>query len=291
MSCEDAIEKLLDSPTKKIYKLSELKAFLGELEFLKAPDYSSVLNVKDLVEFLIKKKRLTCIKFRTPRIENLYALDVVNEYQLMTALRPNGYYSHLSALYLHGLLHKDLDMIYFNQEQPFRPSSASLNQSRIDMAFKNKQRITSARTEYNGKTFWLLSGKQTGNYGVIEKTLKGIKVPVTDIERTLIDIVVRPAYSGGVGQVLKAYKLARPYVSIEKIIETLHKLDYAYPYYQSIGFYIDKSGVYDTRAIQSLASFKEKNYDFYLDYKIDSPSYSKKWRVYYPKYLDEITLS
>jgi predicted transcriptional regulator of viral defense system len=291
MNHKDEIERILDSSTKKIYKVSELKTFLRELEFLKTTDYHSVLNVKDIVDFLIKKKYLACIKFRTPRTENLYVLNIVNEYQLMIVLRPEGYYSHLSALYLHGLSQQDSDMIYFNQEQPFRSSSASLDQSRIDMAFKNKQRITSARTEYNGKTFWLLSGKQTGNYGVIVKTLKGIKVPVTDLERTLIDIVVRPAYSGGVGQVLQAYKLAQPNVSIEKLIETLHKLNYAYPYYQSVGFYIEKSGVYDSRAIQSLASFKELNYDFYLDYQIDSPSYSKKWRIYYPKYLDEIVLS
>jgi predicted transcriptional regulator of viral defense system len=287
MNHKEEIQGFLDSPTKKIYKLNELKMFLRGIEFLKTSEYSTVLNVKDLVEFLIKKKYLTCVKFRTPRTENLYVLNFVNEFQLMTVLRPNGYYSHLSAMYLHGLLQQDSDMIYFNQEQPFRPSSASLDQSRIDLAFKNKQRTTSAKTEFNGKTFWLLSGKQTGNYGVIVKTLKGINVPVTDLERTLIDIVVRPAYSGGVGQVLQAYKLAQPNVSIEKLVETLHKLNYTYPYYQSVGFYIDKSGVYDSRATQSLASFKELNYDFYLDYQIDFPEYSKKWRIYYPKYLDE----
>jgi hypothetical protein len=88
MNHKKEIEGILDSPTKKIYKLSELKIFLGELEFLKASYYSSVLNAKDLVEFLIEKKYLTCVKFRTPRSENLYVLNVVDEYQLMTVLRP-----------------------------------------------------------------------------------------------------------------------------------------------------------------------------------------------------------
>jgi len=284
---EEEIERILDSSTKKIYKLGELRTLFGDLEIFKPSDYRPLFRLKDLVGFLIKKKYLTSIKFQTPRTEILYIMNGANEYQLMIALRPNGYYSHLSAMYLNGLIKQDSDMVYFNKEQPLRPSYSNLDQSRIDLAFKNKQRITSARTEYNGKIFWLLSGKQTGNYGVIEKTLKGIKVPVTDLERTLIDIVVRPAYSGGVGQVLQAYKLARSFVSIEKLVETLHKLNYTYPYFQSVGFYIDKSGVYDSHEIQSLASYKKIIYDFYLDYQIDSPSYSKKWRVYYPKYLDK----
>ena len=50
---------------------------------------------------------------------------------------------------------------------------------------------------------------KTNALGVIEiqgsedETLK-----VTGIERTLIDIAVRPVYAGGVFEVLKAYKLA-----------------------------------------------------------------------------------
>ena len=35
------------------------------------------------------------------------------------------------------------------------------------------------------------------------------KIRLTNIERTLIDIAVRPVYSGGVFEVLKAYRLAK----------------------------------------------------------------------------------
>lgn len=48
--------------------------------------------------------------------------------------------------------------------------------------------------------------KKTNSIDVGVKTIK--KIRVTDLERTLIDIAVRPAYSGGVFEVLEAFKNA-----------------------------------------------------------------------------------
>jgi len=62
----------------------------------------------------------------------------------------------------------------------------------------------------------------------------GEPLDVTDLERTLIDIVVRPAYAGGVHQVLTAFVRSRPKVSLERIAKLLRRLDYIYPYQQAI---------------------------------------------------------
>ena len=64
----------------------------------------------------------------------------------------------------------------------------------------------------------------------------------------------------------------------------LKKLDYTYPYHQSIGFYFDYSGLYDS---EFLGIFKKLpiKYDFYLDNKMEDLSYSKQWRIYYPSNL------
>lgn len=50
----------------------------------------------------------------------------------------------------------------------------------------------------------------------------GIIIPVTNIERTLIDIVVRPELSGGIQEVIKAYQSVDT-VQIAKIQTYLRK--------------------------------------------------------------------
>jgi len=59
---------------------------------------------------------------------------------------------------------------------------------------------------------------------------RGEPLEVTDLERTLIDIAVRPAYAGGVRPVLTAYLRSRSKVSVDRIAKLLRRLDYVYPF-------------------------------------------------------------
>ncbi|HSL44806.1 MAG TPA: hypothetical protein VK897_15325 [Anaerolineales bacterium] len=279
------LEAAIDASTIQIFGSNQLREFLQNIistEFRNVP-----VTANQLKQFLINYSHLREIAFQTPRKEILYIWRTVDEYQLLFKIRPKGYYSHLSALYFHGLLDYEPRSIYFNHEQSARLlSTGTLEQSRIDNAFRKKQRITTARTVYDGKEYWLLNGKQTGNYGVILKQIPaGIKVPVTNLERTLIDITVRPAYAGGAASVLQAYRLAQSKLSIDKLQETLLALDYLYPYHQSIGFYIDLAGNYRENAIKKFLDYDSLKYDFYLNYEMKEPKYSKKWRIYYPNDL------
>ena len=55
----------------------------------------------------------------------------------------------------------------------------------------------------------LINGKHTGQLGVVSmKDDAGVEFRVTGLERTLIDITVRPYYAGGVGEVLEAFRRA-----------------------------------------------------------------------------------
>jgi len=56
----------------------------------------------------------------------------------------------------------------------------------------------------------MIAGKNTNRLGVEEIAGPASEtIPVTNLERTLIDIVVRPAYAGGTSQLLKAYRTAK----------------------------------------------------------------------------------
>ena len=104
---------------------------------------------------------------------------------------------------------------------------------------------------------------------------------VTDFERTLIDATVRPAYSGGIAVVAKAFELAKDSVSVNKLASYLRKLRYVYPYHQAIGFYMERAG-YEEPLLKLMEHFPIEH-DFYLQHAMKSPVFNKRWRLFVPK--------
>jgi hypothetical protein len=111
---------------------------------------------------------------------------------------------------------------------------------------------------------------------------------LTDIERTLIDIAVRPFYAGGVAEVLTAYERAGGRASVNRLAGMLRKLAYVYPYHQAIGFYLEAAGSYDWNAIELFRGGFEYEFDFYLTYGMEETEYVPSWHVYVPKGLRRI---
>ncbi|MFC4275817.1 hypothetical protein [Achromobacter aloeverae] len=65
---------------------------------------------------------------------------------------------------------------------------------------------------------------------------------MTNLERTLIDITVHPAYAGGVFEVLNAFQLAKEQVSVDALAAMMKVIGHTYPYHQAIGFYVERAG-------------------------------------------------
>ena len=247
------------------------------------------LSSSKFLELLLAQTALKKNSIKFPSRE--YFIFVWGEPSIWTyclSFIKNLCYTHQTALYIHKLIDEPIDKIYINYEQRRSSASnysASLSQDKIDFAFSRPQRVSTNIAKFKGYEIHLLNGQNTNMCGVEERSFNQNKVLVTNIERTLIDIVVRPSYTNGMLEILNCYKLAKEKISIENLIKILKKLSFIYPYHQAIGFVLEKSGIYDQSEINKLKNMGLK-YDFYLEREMKEKNYSKEWRLYYPKYLD-----
>lgn len=262
-----------------------LRTFRSNRHAWSLPTY---VNESNIVDFLLKEGGLRDVSMITtcdyPSIRR-YAWSDVSAYRLALSARPNSYFSHGTALALHGLTQHTLTTLYVNQEQSPKPiPSAPLTQEGINRAFSNRQRLSQYTLKYQTFRIMLLSGKHTGRLGATQVTgPEGEQLPVTGIERTLIDIVVRPAYADRIADILEAFRGARRKVSVDRLIATLKKLGHAYPYHQAIGFCLERAGFPEPELhkLERLGIV----FRFYLAHAMKEPSYSKRWRVFYPRGL------
>ena len=279
------IVKHFESLPIRVFQRSQIDIILAEERgFWRL---SESLTVHKFIEFLIDKTELREVRFEFPsRTIIRYTWGEVPLYEVVLSLKPESYFTHYTAVYLHDLTEQIPKTIYLNFEQvPKRyHDTMTLVQDRIAAVFKRPMRTSHNIAVYKDQRICILNGMYTGQLGVIPfQGPEGENIRVTDLDRTLIDIVVRPGYAGGVFEVLNAYKLAKDKVSINRLAAKLKKLDYIYPYHQAIGFYLERAG-YKKSSIELMQKFEIK-YDFYLTHQMIDPDYSPKWRLFFPKDL------
>lgn len=181
-----------------------------------------------LLDRLLKETQMTEVKLKSSHYEDLvrYAWGAQTApIHLALSIKRAAYCTHGTAMHLHGL-GGDQWAIFVNSEQSDKnPPDSELTQEAIDRAFRNKQRASNLIYKYRKATITVLSGKHSGRLGVQRlKTTSGEEVDVTSLERTLIDITVRPLYAGGVPHVLEAFRRARERVSTDILLHFLKKL-------------------------------------------------------------------
>lgn len=250
-----------------------------------------VLNLFDEVVIFDERKGTTLVRY-------VATYTFVSPYEIALSLLSRSFLSHYSALYINDLTINNPKNIYINKEQSKKKKNnkkTKLTQGRIDYAFSKKMRSTNMTYNFNyHNQFYrvhVLNSKNTNKTGVITKHPINFskKIQVTNIERSLIDTVVRPKYSGGVSEILEAYTRAKSKLKIKRLVEYLDKFDYTYPYYKSILLYL-KFAKYPLTSIGFFENEYKKNendeLNFYLDYQMIDKKLDKKIGIYYPKFLD-----
>lgn len=288
LKAKQLIENLLDNSIQKAYSLSDLrKVILESRDSLNLPKSKSNLEI---INFLLENSKLKKIELDFPSYPtNRYVwgdlnLDLI--FQIALSIKPDSYLSHYSAMFLNDLTEQIPKNIYVNFEQIPRNqnNTVELTQGAISRAFQNNVRQSKNTVSFENYKITVINGKCTNKTGVIKLIEKdGTEIAVTDLERTIIDITVRPIYSGGVHEVLNAYRLGKDRISVNRIKAYLKKINYIYPYHQAIGFYLEMAGYPEKRL--KLLEKNDIKYDFYLTHKMTNTNYSSRWRIYYPKSL------
>lgn len=276
---------------EKVHRRADIARHMGEQrDFWRLTQSQSV---DDFIKVLIGTGHLWKAEFPFPKPykkETRYVWDEVPMYEVMLSLKPHSYYSHYTAVSIHGLTEQVPKIVYVNHEQQSQSiSTGMLSQAAIDSAFRRRPRASNYIADSGDLRVCILNGKNTGNLGVVDQEIRidaddpiG-KIRVTSIDRTLIDIAVRPVYAGGVTAVLRAYTNAREQASVNRMAAMLKQLGHIYPYHQAIGFYLERAGFKPS----ALDLFRElpREFDFYLTNDMKEREYVKEWRLHIPKGL------
>jgi predicted transcriptional regulator of viral defense system len=280
------IATFFERSSQKIFTYSDLaKIFLTHRQLWHLAENTTV---EGFLDFLLGNTELRFIHLESESHPNArpikrYSWGSIPPLLLGASLVRDAYLSHGTAVLIHALTDQLPNMIYVNKEQSPKPvPRGSLSQAGIDNAFSRRQRESTFVYTYEDSRFLLLNGKNTGRLEVGTMPIGDtLVVPATKLERTLIDIAVRPAYAGGVYQVLEAYRRAKGRASVATLLATLRRLNYVYPYHQVIGFYLERAG-FESRQYERLRELGFQ-YDFYLTYGIRDREYDSSWRLFYPK--------
>lgn len=285
------ILSLLDGSERHVFSFKELAEILKKNR--SGWRLPQTMTVRAFIGELAKPRLLHMIEIVfDQRTEVRYVWRQASPYAIGLSLGKTAYLCYFTALAIHDLTRESPKTIYLNIEQsPKPPARGKLEQTAINRAFADKQRRSELLGNFGDSRYCIVSGKSTGQLGVQPilwapgKDTASETLRVTGIERTLIDIAVRPGYAGGPNVVLEAYRRAADLVNVNQLRATLHQLNYTYPYHQAIGFYLERSGKYSNTLLRIFEEMP-REFDFFLDYGMRSTRFDSKWRVHFPAGMD-----
>lgn len=278
------IIRFFDAYPKRVLRRNDIETIFQE----KRGDWRLAQYTKssDFIIYLAEETYLRYAELVFPQKKvTLYVWREASPHEVPMGLGPpeKTYLGYYTALALHELTEQIPKTIYTCIEQSSWGSNhdVPLTQSMIDSSFSKFPKVSSQIAPFWGSwQICIISSVPTNGLGVIDREL-GRPVRITDIERTLIDIAVRPHYAGGVYEVLKAYQNASNQISVNRLRSYLQKLSYKYPFHQTIGFYLEKAGL-ERRQLLPLSSLPIQ-FDMPLYHGAERDQFSEFWRVWYPK--------
>jgi predicted transcriptional regulator of viral defense system len=272
-----------------VFKMSRL---LAEVEAIRAQEGEfDGQKIKKKLALEIEKN-IKNINLKAPFISGpseLHTFEIdFNFFDICIACTEDRFFCNLSAIYLLGLTEQRPNTFYLAKETHAGSKIVQeYNQSKVRQAFMKKSRNTTKYIEYHSERLFFLEKQTLSALGVIEQAYNlekhnPIKYRVTNIERTFLDSVITPQYSGGVKFVLEVFANAK--IDVDQLYKIYNKLNPYYPYWQRVGFFLDKIGHEDEAQAWQRKFQKKELKEFYIDKEFRSTwVMDSKWNILYPE--------
>lgn len=282
--------KLLKDPTTEIRAFKKIKHFVENFDLTDDQYYSLKRNIKENLNYI-----------RIKWFDSTKAKDIVSSkkqidpLELIPAFAEKSFASYFCALFFNGLINQVPKTFHISLERKTRGkrsvnSYAQLDKYKVRDTFMKTPIQTQNIAAYERRKYIFIEREFTEMLGVIDirasAMKKEISIKVTDLERTLLDCIISPHRAGGIDTVFDSFKSAKNKLDIGKLYYYYTKLNFLYPYWQRIGFILQRTIGHELSAKWE-ELMNQKKYEFYLmhEYKINW-LLDKKWKIFYPKMLD-----
>lgn len=173
------------------------------------------------------------------------------------------FFSYYTALYLHGLSQQYARHYYLSTT-------------------KYAQEV-----DYHGNVFCPVILKEKRFFGLKEMNYGEEKIFVSDVERTLIDVMNRPEYAGGYEEILRCFQGLEE-VNWSRLLEYMDKMREKI-LFNRMGFVFDILGDFVNMPDRFLNELRMKlSSNIYYFEKNRKGSYIKKWKIIVDKRLENI---
>jgi hypothetical protein len=236
------------------------------------------LNIHAFIGFLADKSLL--YSFSISINEKMYTRYKQNNqfdiYPFVYSFEKNGFFTMSTALKLQGLTDYKSSIIFYSHELTIKHNKKNtLQQEDIDKAFTKDYRYTKKIASYQDHRIVVLEPKHTNRIEVID--IDGFQV--SSINRALVEMIINIQYFRSYENLLEIFMPIKDHLNIEKVFLVLKTMDLIYPYFNSVGFFLEQLGF----SKQKLEIFKLEMSElkFYFEKKRDSYQYDEYWQTHF----------
>jgi predicted transcriptional regulator of viral defense system len=278
------IKKKLEKRLRRVFFDAELREELDELQ--------ENIGFSDSTKYKIKNEtHVLKLKWQNNAEHRPLSFQEQNEFEdIIGAICHPGsryYVSNYTALYWNELVNQKPSTYYISKEVANRTAvhSDEYNADSVRQVFMKSHRHTTRSFSYKKLQAFIVEKQDLDMIGLTTKTIdisgRKISFKMTDVERTLIDAVISPQYSGGIMTLIDCFSKAR--IDIEKLYNIYEKYNPYYPFWQIIGLLFEKTKTQDAADIWK-SYFDMEMKEFYIDRKFRSDwEISDTWKIRYPK--------
>lgn len=216
-------------------------------------------------------------------------------YELIGAFGENIYACYFTALYFNELSKQVPETFYLAIPKKAKNRKSASDYKGLDFevvrdVFIKKPKELAVSFRLKDAQYVFVERDVIHSIGVVKQEIiqddRRIAFAVTDIARTLIDCAIAPHRSGGINAVIEAFRLAGGRLDIGKLYYYYSSQQFIYPYWQRIGYLLEKSGFRELANKWELLFNMEKQRFFLMHEYRSSWKFDERWKLYHPHGLD-----